>query len=263
LTKKGKEFFKLTSSLTESINHVFVEETKIWTACEYIYNIYENGQDAGFFMCHDQIHSMAMEYILRQNDFDALLGCQDNTIRVVTGSTLGFEIGTSGPVMALCSMHGEDSKIQRSVNSILYGTNLGTISNVLITGRDSAPQWTIPDPSKASITALKASDITQDGALEFIVSRDDGRMEVYADDPSTGIPTRTFGRNIGESIRSIEVGRVNSVDFNEIVIAAYSGKVISFTSEPTQQRAPVSPPSPSLSVLTSQRTTPTGAPSKL
>jgi Bardet-Biedl syndrome 7 protein len=193
-------------------------------------------------MCHDQIHAMAMEYILRQNDFDAVLGCQDNTIRVITGSTLGLEIGTSGPVMALCSMHGEETKAQRTVSSLLYGTNLGTISNVFISGRDSAPQWSLPDPSKASITALKAFDITQDGSLEVVVSRDDGRLDVYSTgDPSSAVPVKVFGRNIGETIRSIEVGRINSVDFNEIVLAAYSGKIISFTSEPTQQRAPVCP----------------------
>jgi Bardet-Biedl syndrome 7 protein len=34
LNKKGKDFFKLTSSLTENINHMAVEETRIWTgAC--------------------------------------------------------------------------------------------------------------------------------------------------------------------------------------------------------------------------------------
>lgn len=31
LNKKGKDFFKLTSSLTENINHMAVEETRIWT----------------------------------------------------------------------------------------------------------------------------------------------------------------------------------------------------------------------------------------
>lgn len=191
-------------------------------------------------MCHDQIHSMIMEYIVRQNDFDALLGCQDNSIRVISGSNLAFEIPTSGPVMALCSYHGDESKIQRNVTSLLYGTNLGTISNVMISGRDSSPQWSITDTNKASITAMKAYDITQDGALEIVVSRDDGRMDVYANnDNGSGVPTKVFSRNIGETIRSIEIGRVNSVDFNEIVIAAYSGKIISFTSEPTQQRAPV------------------------
>jgi len=31
LTKKGKEFFRLTSSLTEDIHYMAVEETCIWT----------------------------------------------------------------------------------------------------------------------------------------------------------------------------------------------------------------------------------------
>mmetsp|Transcript_298 Transcript_298/g.283 ORF Transcript_298/g.283 Transcript_298/m.283 type:complete len:734 (-) Transcript_298:90-2291(-) len=238
VTKRGKEFFKLTSSLTESINHVFVEETKIWTACEYIYNVYENGQDSGFYMCHDQIHSMAMEYVVRQTDFDALLGCQDNTIRVVSGSNLAFELPTSGPVMALCSTHGEESRIQRASTSIIYGTNNGNVTNLQIVGREGTVGWTLQDPNKSSITAVKTFDINQNGSLEVVISRDDGRIDVYANDINTKLPTHAFGRDIGESIRAIDIGRVNTAEYNEIIVAAYSGKILTFTSEPTQQRAP-------------------------
>lgn len=191
-------------------------------------------------MCHDQIHSMAMEYVVRQTDFDALLGCQDNSIRVISGSDLAFELPASGPVMALCSTHGEESKIQRSVTSIIYGTNNGCVTNLQIAGREGTVGWTLQDPNKASITAVKAFDITLDGSLEVVVARDDGKIDVYANDPNTKLPVHAFGRDIGESIRAIDIGRVNSVDFNEIIVAAYSGKILSFTSEPTQQRAPVS-----------------------
>lgn len=45
---------------------------------------------------------------------------------------------------------------------------------------------------------------------------------------------------IGESIRSVQVGKVNSTTYNEVIIAGYSGRITSFTSEPTKQRAPVS-----------------------
>ena len=60
LTKKGKEFFKLTSSLTESIRNIVVEDTKIWTGCEFVYNLYDNGQDTAFYMSRDQINALAI-----------------------------------------------------------------------------------------------------------------------------------------------------------------------------------------------------------
>ncbi len=184
---------------------------------------------------------MTMEYVTRQNDYDALLGCQDNRIRIISGSNLAFDVPTNGPVMALCSLHGEENKIQRASTSLLYGTNIGTLTSIQIPGNisgDVALNWTVLDPNKVSISSVKAVDLTQDGIVELVVARDDGRLDVYGNDPSSIVPVKVFGRDIGESIRGIDVGRVNSPDYNEIVVAAYSGKIMSYTSEPTQQRAP-------------------------
>jgi hypothetical protein len=47
----------------------------------------------------------------------------------------------------------------------------------------------------------------------------------------------TFSYDIGESVRGIDAGFVNSTDYAEIVCGCYSGKIISFTSEPVMKRA--------------------------
>jgi Bardet-Biedl syndrome 7 protein len=101
LTKKGKEFFKLTSSLTENIRNIAVEDTRIWTGCEFIYNLYDNGQDTAFYMSRDQINALTIDHISRDSDYDVILGCQDNCLRIVQGSNLVVEVPTSGPVTAL------------------------------------------------------------------------------------------------------------------------------------------------------------------
>lgn len=103
LTKKGKEFFKLTSSLTESIRNIAVEETKIWTGCEYIYNLYDNGQDVALYMCRDLINALAVEHISRETDHDVILACQDNCLRIVQASSLIAEIPTTAPATAIAS----------------------------------------------------------------------------------------------------------------------------------------------------------------
>ena len=103
LTKKGKEFFKLTSSLTESIRNIAVEETRIWTGCEYIYNLYDNGQDVALYMCRDLINALAVEHISRDTDYDVILACQDNCLRIVQGSSLIAEIPTMAPTTAIAS----------------------------------------------------------------------------------------------------------------------------------------------------------------
>lgn len=43
--------------------------------------------------------------------------------------------------------------------------------------------------------------------------------------------------SVGQSIRCVECGVVNTPDYPEILVAAYSGKVISFTTEPIRNRA--------------------------
>ena len=50
MTKKGKDFFKLTSTLTETIRSLVVEDSKIWTGCEFIFNLYNDGKDTAFYM---------------------------------------------------------------------------------------------------------------------------------------------------------------------------------------------------------------------
>lgn len=41
-TRKGKEFLKIKTNLTETIHQLFADETTIWTGGEYIMNLYEN-----------------------------------------------------------------------------------------------------------------------------------------------------------------------------------------------------------------------------
>ena len=84
------------------------------------------------------------------------------------------------------------------------------------------------------ITCISIYDIDQDGKMEIIVGRDDGRIEVFKQQPDSlfGVPFRVFNKDIGESVRAIECGIVSTPDFHEIVVASYSGKIISFTTEP-------------------------------
>ena len=200
VTKKGKEFFKLTSPLTESINNIFVEETNIWTSCEYIYNAYENGADVGFYMCHDQIHSMVMENVSKQTEYSAILGCQDSAIRVVDGSQLTFEVATPGPVMALATGNDQGAKLRAGAANIIYGTGTGTLAKIAIDGSNFSTLWQVHDEQKATITDVCSADITQDGHDEVVVSRDDGRLDVFSMDSATGEPVLSFSRDMSECI---------------------------------------------------------------
>ena len=271
VTKKGKDFFKLTSSLTETINHIAIDETKLWTSCEFIYNLYNNGADKDFYMCRDIINQMIVEHITNELDFDAIFACQDNCVRIVQGSTMILELPTVSAVTEVVINTGmsglmlsNNNTIKKSdvfgVTYLLYGMENGGMGMVMIQYNNPktvtsitpiltySTCWVLEDWQKkrlSSITALQVFDINKDQVNEIIVGRDDGRIEVYSQDncynanmKSFNSPVLLFSREIGESIRSVECGLVNSTDYFEILIASYSGKIISFSTEPLQERAP-------------------------
>ena len=60
--------------------------------------------------------------------------------------------------------------------------------------------------------------------MELIVGRQDGRLELYNNGNSQlalgggFLPNKSFSRDLNECIRSLECGKVNSTDYNEIVV---------------------------------------------
>jgi len=243
LTKKGKEFFKLTSSLTETIQNISVEDTRIWTGCEYIYNLYDNGVDSAFYIAKDNINHLMVAKVTRDNDFDTVLACQDSCLRIIHGSNLFLEIPTDAAVTAVGFMEIEaDESGVKGPTAIVYGLSTGLLGLVQIFSNGEYTHiWTIEDAGfRNPITSVCVYDIDQDGCMEIITGRDDGRIEVFKQQPESlfAVPYKVFSIDICESIRSIECGIVSTADYHEIIVAAYSGKIISLTTEPVLSRAP-------------------------
>lgn len=55
MTKKGKEFFRFTSGLTDAITHLEVADAHIWASCQQVHNHFVDGQDQGLYMAPDLI----------------------------------------------------------------------------------------------------------------------------------------------------------------------------------------------------------------
>ncbi len=199
ITKKGKEFFRLTSSLTEQVRSIVVDETKIWSSCEFIYNMYDNGNDAAFFMSADVINAIAIDKITRETEYEAILACQDNRLRVIQGSSLGFEIRTVAPVTCVGTIQGDDSRRRRGGVGVVYGMENGGLTLVEAGSVGTNLQWTLDDGvRKSKINCVRLFDVTRDGQFEIIVGRDDGRVEIYAADKlAKGAPHKIFTREIG------------------------------------------------------------------
>eukprot|EP00981_Chlorochromonas_danica_P004752 scaffold954_cov173-Ochromonas_danica.AAC.38 len=243
ITKKGKEFFKLTSSLTETIQNIAVEDTRIWTGCEHIYNLYDNGKDLTYYVSKGQINDLTVSHLTKENEFDVILACQDKYIRIVHGSQLFLEIPVNNAVTVVChlEMDNDMAPLANCPRHLIYGTVKGEIGLIEITSNATFEiLWEIYDEEKKSeITSITTCDINKDYVPEIIVGRDDGRLEVFKLTPENLLvePSLIFSKDIGQSIRSVVCGVVNTVDYVEVIVAAYSGKVISFTTEPVRARA--------------------------
>lgn len=198
ITKKGKEFFRLATSLSESINNMSVEETRIWTSCEYVYNLYDNGKDAAYFLSRDKINCMVIDHLLRDSDFDTLLGCQDNCLRLIQNSSLTLEVPMPSPVSAMTSMSGDNPQFRRGPAHVSVGLSTGAVSLMQIRpNSEYTCVWSLEDSKRSSITCMKAFDLTKDGIPEIIVGREDGRVEVLVQDKEFPQAEVRFSRNMG------------------------------------------------------------------
>ncbi|EQC39334.1 hypothetical protein SDRG_03539 [Saprolegnia diclina VS20] len=234
-TKKGKEFFKFQSNLSETINRVFTYDTHLWTATDYIYNQFENGQDKHFYMCQDRINDMLL---LHENDeLVPVLACQDKYIRFIQGSEPLAKKSVPGACTTLTK-----HTLKKAPSQILYGSANGAFGAVQWNNQKVKTIWktdggALGDSNAhgpAAITALASFDINKDDSNEIIVGRDDGRIEVYSVDASGGI-TKEFESVEQESVRAFQTGVLSTPGFDEIVFCTYSGRVLSLTSEPLDQ----------------------------
>ena len=260
ISKKGKNFFTMSSSLTEAIQTIHTEDTWIWTSCEYICNVYDNGKDRDLYMSMDRINAMCVGHIVHEDEYDTVLACQDSCVRIVKGSQLYVDIPTTSPlksVALLSHIHNPN----KAGAMLVIGTEGGDMTLIRFPQKkDSARglknnhddylyEWTVEDSQHSAIISICICELIKGQGTNIVVGREDGRVEVYAQDLvnseagslaapglQTAAPRKVFSHDIGERIQSLVCGHVNSETFQEIVCASYSGKIISFTTEPLRIR---------------------------
>jgi Bardet-Biedl syndrome 7 protein len=256
--KKGKEFFKFQSNLAESITKIHTHDSKLWTATDYIYNQYDNGVDKASFMSPDKINDMLIVNVTgHDSDFYAVLGCQDRYLRVIgRDGTLVTKKSVAAPITALTrAPSGGKSGSASGTAQIFYGTSTGAIGLMTFNGEKLKTKWktstiskpegeeaapstdTVPSTSGsvAAINSITCFDIDKDDRLEIVIGRDDGHVEVYAFDDA-GDVTKLYEYVSTDSVRCVQGGVVSTPGFEEVVATTFSGRVMSFTTEPLDQQ---------------------------
>ena len=170
ISKKGKEFFKLTSSLTEPFRRIIVEDTKIWSCCEFIYNLCDNGIDTGYYMSSDLINDIAVENVIRESDYDVVLACRDRCLRVISDSQCTLEIPVPAPVTSVttlntlrangvdsnagCSADIGEARMKRGSTGLLFGLESGGIGWLQVDrGGALGTSWCIMDENETDDTS--------------------------------------------------------------------------------------------------------------
>ncbi|KAG7400693.1 Bardet-Biedl syndrome 7 protein [Phytophthora boehmeriae] len=252
-SKKGKEFFKFQSNLAEPLRKIHVYDNQLWTATDFTFNQYENGADKHSFVSPDRINDAAVVPVNHEQDFYGILGCQDRYIRVVKDSNARAKKAMAAPVTALCRVPTVATKGTQSSGQaqVIYGTAVGGLGLVTYNGDRLKNKWKTTLASKvnsndasgdnglsassATINSIACFDINRDDHPEILVGRDDGRVEVYSFNANSGDVVKLFEHANSDSIRCVQGGIVATPGYEELVACTFSGRVLSFTTEPLDQ----------------------------
>ncbi|CAK9106150.1 unnamed protein product [Durusdinium trenchii] len=252
-TRKGKEFVKIKTNLTETIHHLFVEENMIWTGGEYILNIYDNCKDYGFVMTKDRINDLTCAPVYPGEILSTIVACQDKCLRVFQGEKVFHEFAVEGSATAL-GFHGL-SPVDNPAHHVgdpvqmIYGTEQGVVGLCSLDAKSMRRTGGVSDrqnrPGVGSgassrrprVCCLHTADVVKSGALDLLVGRDDGTLELwnlgdaaaFASQRLEQAPTPLWETCLQESIQSLSSGHITGGDYMEVILATYSGKVLAFT----------------------------------
>jgi len=244
VSKKGEEKFRLVSPSTEAVHHMVVDELLIYTGSEFIFQLYADGKDAGFVLCHDRITALAVLPVdASGRPGDSVLACSDRLLRVVrprpagsVGADLHLEHRLASQITALAPYGPRTAAGAR----LALGTNGGGLG--LVTVHEDMVERLVETENMAGgrsgVSSVVVADLTGDGVDELVVARDDGRVQVVRIDEGAGGPSLrpVFEGGVGEAVRGLACGQVSAAGFDEVICLTYSGRVLSFTTEPLDAR---------------------------
>ncbi|CAD7927953.1 unnamed protein product [Amoebophrya sp. A120] len=247
-TRKGKEFLKIKTNLTETIHHLFADDTTIWTGGEYIMNLYDNCRDAGFVMCPDRINDLLCAPVSTECSLSSILAFQDKFIRVYAGERMLHEFASGAAATALgfydrSEIESRPAGSQKQVHC-MFGTDAGDVGVVAVDEGQMRETFRLKKGRSASaVTHVCCGDIGRSGVLDLCVAREDGTLEIWnlsGQDANQLDPSACrlmFETQLGECVRSLDVGTVALGEYKDLVVSTYSGKVLGFTADPAAQDA--------------------------
>lgn len=231
LNKKGKEFFRFNTNLTEEIKFISINKNHMWAVGEYICNQYVDCKDAHFFMANDRINDLQVCPVIIPDEENPIIACQDRFVRVVQGSDLFYEASIDGAVTVVHNCAANDRNRvgeHQGRKEVIYGTEVGKVGQLFLDGEAVRRGWVIPnDANRAGISSIFAgADLTADGVNDICVGRHNGSLEVYSSNQN-GEPQELYQKGLNEALQTIAHGAVCDPS-PHLVVHTFSGKAIGF-----------------------------------
>lgn len=200
MTKKGKEFFRFDTNLTEEIRTVRVKDINVFAAGEFAFCRFVESKDADFHMASDRIHDLLVAPVTSTSSHAApncVLACKDRKLRVLEGGRVRYDAPVAGAASALAELPrppgGAEPGAPRPAGEplgVVFGTEGGLVGLALLGEEGAGLGWTVPNGKKgAAVRAVKTGvDFSGDGQQDVCVARDDGSVEARHPTFSPDIP---------------------------------------------------------------------------
>eukprot|EP01062_Namystynia_karyoxenos_P068211 TRINITY_DN6256_c0_g1_i1.p1 TRINITY_DN6256_c0_g1~~TRINITY_DN6256_c0_g1_i1.p1 ORF type:complete len:783 (+),score=313.24 TRINITY_DN6256_c0_g1_i1:113-2350(+) len=245
-TKKGREFFKVETTLSEPIASMAVRTPWIWTAGDYVVACFEEGTEIAYLNTPDKVNDLIMEPPPPGEKVHmAVVGCQDRMLRMIKGKEIITHEPCEGSVVTVRSYlnTGKDQK-DGPTREIHYGTDNGCLGSFRSNPSGGLQKrWVVENPDKrGGISALCSKDLTGDGVQDIIVGRDDGAVEVFGFEAGQAEPQLLWKATVNETVQAIDTGCVAQLGKDEIVACTYTGKLLSFCHDARTDDLPVKVP---------------------
>ncbi|XP_022700075.1 Bardet-Biedl syndrome 7 protein homolog isoform X2 [Varroa jacobsoni] len=220
-TKKGKQFLKFETNLTEEIKAIAVNGNDLMICSEFVYTHYFDCKESHSFISSDAINDIT---VIRKNQdmLLSVLACQDRLIRIIKEADCIAEVECLGPpVVIIHCVTKNDGKIG--------AINIDSLS-------EPQTEWEIVDDTKlGGVTCLDVFDLNADGTRNLITGRSDGNVEVYYFNDEDK-PVRRYSYQCNEGITSVIGGIIGTPGYEEILVTTYNGWLFGLTTENKDKR---------------------------
>ena len=236
LKKKGNTFLQYSTPLSEDIQHMAVTAGAVYTGCEYSVNSFTQPskqsptmKEGMFFQTDDRIGGIvALEgRDGRLEDERLVVGTHDRMVRVLRDSESVLEQRVHAAVSTLT--RGHRSATGAASHSLWYGSDGGGVGELLVGDDDMHVGSVIANVHhKQSVTAIATADLSGSGQYDVVVGHDDGTFLLYPYSHSIDASSPAYQYEMHESITSLDAGCIQHPDSVDLLVATYSGKILSF-----------------------------------